>query len=379
MKRKLKILILTFYPNQSIPLRTQLAEVFGKYLSKKHKIVAFVRIKSEKKSHFFWENIEFYNVPSFKKYVKKVFQVVNSDKFDLIFSRDALSLLLICILIKKKSNIPLFFQFINPIKYFAEFNRKWYHPKSIGGSIKERLLMKFMKKADLILPPSEWMGKYLISNRIDKKKIYVFENGANIGLFQPSKYPQSNKNPKFIYMGTLSKIRKLDILIKAMKIVCEKYKDAQLFMVGKGNDLNNLRNLTRKYGLEKNIIFTGLVPYENVHKYISKSHIALCPIPPYYQYQVSSPLKLFEYMSCSRPVIANKELPPHVKTIKNSKGGLLVDFNAESFAKSMIQLFQTSEKAEKMGLNGRKWLEENQSYERIAKDFENKVLKLIFN
>ena len=107
MKRKLNILILTYYPNQSIPLRTQLAEVFGKYLSKKHKIVAFVRIESEK-SHFFWENIEFYNVPIFKKYVKKLFQVVNSEKFDLVFSRDALSLLLIGILIKK-SLIYLYF------------------------------------------------------------------------------------------------------------------------------------------------------------------------------------------------------------------------------------------------------------------------------
>lgn len=377
MNKKLKILLFSHYTDQSIPIRTQLAEVFGNYLSKRHQIISIMISKSSKK-HFFWHNIEFYNFPRIK-FIKKTIYLLKSSNFNMIFARDDLSLLLFGYFIKKLYKIPLFFQFTIPIKFITELEYGGLHPINIGGMIKHVLLFKFMKVADLILPISEWMGKYLVSNGIDNRKIYNFPDGANPNLFKSSEFPSSKQNPTFIYIGAIAKIRKLNVIIKAMKIVTKSFKDAQLFMVGDGDNLNPLKNLTKKLGLEKNIKFTGLVPYEEVSKYIGKSHIALCPIADYYHYKLSSPLKLFEYMSCSRPVIANREIPAHIKTIKESKCGLLVDFNSKSFADAMINLYHNLNEAKEMGINGRKWIEKNRTYEKQAIEFEKKVLSLIYH
>ncbi|MFX1258530.1 MAG: glycosyltransferase, partial [Promethearchaeota archaeon] len=352
-------------------LRTQLAEIFGKYLSKRHQIISIMKSNSKKK-HFYWEGIEFYNLSIFN-FIKKIFQLLKKEKFDLVFARDDLSLLLMGFFIKKVYRIPLIFQFTIPIKFITALEFKWYHPINIGGMIKHTLLLKFMKKADLILPISEWMGKYLASNGIDYKKIYNFPDGANPNLFRVYEYPLSVKNPLFIYIGALGKIRRLDVLIEAMNIVVKKFESAQLFLVGTGDNIIFLKSLTRKLELEKNISFTGLVPYYEVPRYIGKSHIALSPIAPYYHYKLSSPLKLFEYLSCSRPVIANKEIPAHLKIIKESQAGVLVDFNPESFAKAMINLFKNLKKAIEMGINGRKWVEKNRTYEKQAIQLEKKM------
>lgn len=374
MKRELKILILPHYADQSIPMRTQAAEIFGNYMSLTHKCKALINTKS--KRHFFWKRIEFYNLPLFN-FIRKIFQLQKSFKFDIIFIRDDLLLLILGLILKKCYGLPVLIHYTIPIKFITDFDFKWYHPKRLGGTVKHLLTLKLMKKVDLVLPTSEWMGKYLISMGINEKKIHNYPNGANLDLFCPSPYPKDEKNPYYIYTGAISKIRKLDILLFAMKKVCNKYAKAHLYMLGYGDDINYLMQLAEKLGIKQNVTFTGQIPYNEVPKYLNKSHIALCSIAPLYHYKLASPLKLFEYMSSSKPVIANKEIPAHIKPVKESKCGLLVNFTSESFADAMIKIFEDPLMAEQMGKNGREWLEKNRSYKKIAQELESKIFKLL--
>lgn len=377
MKKKLRIILLTDPSNQKFPLRTEIAEVFGKYLSQKHQFIS-MHMKKSVKQHFFWNGIEFYLLPPYN-FFKRTFQLLRSHKFDAIFTRNHPFLLLFGWILKIIYGIPLIFHFTVPYRFITVEVYKWYHPKYLVGIFFHILILKIMKYTNLILPTSEWMEKYLISQKINPNKLFVFPNGTNLSLFKPKKYLSSLKNPKFIYIGIIDKRRKLDILIYAMKIVTETIKNAHLLMVGKGTAIENLKKITIKLNLEKNITFIGLVPYKKVPDYISNTHIALCPLPPNYCYKLSTPLKLFEYMSCSRPVIANKEIPTHLKTIKESKSGLLVDYTPESFAKAMLKLCQNPEKSKVMGINGRKWVEKNRSYKKLASDFEKRIFKILNN
>lgn len=371
----MKVLLFSHRSNQNIPLRTALAEVFGKYLSHKHTIIS-IQVKKSTNKHFFWKRIEFYILPLFK-FIKKTFSLLKSHKFDAIFIRNDLLLYLFGYLMKKIYGIPLIYQFTIPYKFLIRDIYKWYHPKNFAGIIIHTLLIKVMKNADLILPISYWMGKYLISQGICPSNVHIFPDGANLNLFKDKEYPISSKNPKFIYSGDMGIRRKLEFLIEAFKIVVEKYKIAHLFMVGDGTEIERLKKIIEELNLEKNITFTGLVPYEKVPDYIANVHIALSPIPPTYSFKLSSPLKLFEYMSCSRPVIANKEIPAHTKAIKESKGGLLVNYKIEAFAEAMIKLFQNPKESKDMGVRGRIWVENKRSYKKLALDLEKKILKIL--
>ena len=147
---------------------------------------------------------------------------MNKEKFDIIISRDDLFLLIIGLILKQFYKIPLIFQFTIPIKFITELNHKWYSPKNIGGMIKHTLLLKLMKRADLILPISKWMGKYVESYGVNPEKIHNFPDGANLDLFKIIQFPIDQTDPTYVYIGAIAQIRKLDVLINAMKIVCEK-------------------------------------------------------------------------------------------------------------------------------------------------------------
>jgi len=376
MKRKLNIVLFPQFTNQSIPMRTQTAEIFGNYLSNKHRIVSIMKSNTHKQI-FEWNNITFYNLP-FIKFLKKIIELLKKKEFDFLYLRDSFFLLIIAYLIKKKHRIPISIHQINSIKHLAELFHKWYHPKALGGVIVNALHLKLLKKVDLVLPTSEWMGKYLISQGVPADRIYPLPNGANLDFYQLFLEANYIKKFDFIYIGTLAKVRKLEILIEAMKIVSEKYKNASLIMVGTGNDLPNLKALVKSLDLGKNIIFKGQVPYEDVPKYICQSYIGLSPVPPIYMYKVSSPLKMFEYWGCKLPVIANRGIPSHVKAIDQSKGGLLVDYNSQSFASAMMRLKDDATMIKKFGENGRRWVEKNRTYEKLAYDFENEVISRFF-
>jgi glycosyltransferase involved in cell wall biosynthesis len=370
--KKLKILLFPQYTDQSIPLRTEIAEIFGRYLSKRHDIISVIKTKSNNK-HFFWNNIEFYNLPNVN-FIKTLNRLVKTHDFDIVYARDSLFLLLLGYILKKRFKIHLIFNVVNPVGYLTELYHKWYHPRWIGGLIVNTLLLKLMKKADLILPTSEWMGKYLISQGIDANKIYTFHNGANLDFFRLKR--DMKKEYDLIYIGTMAKVRRLEILINAMKIVVKKFKDASLIMVGDGDGLEHLKNLTKEFDIENNITFTGKVPYEEIPGLISKASIGLSPVPPIYMYKVSSPLKTFEYMSCSIPIIANRGIPSHIKTMRESKAGILVDYTPESFAKAMIKLISSPNIALEMGNAGRKWVETYRSYEQLALNLEERIINL---
>ena len=76
---------------------------------------------------------------------------------------------------------------------------------------------------------------------------------------------------KFIYVGSLIKRKHLDVVIKAFKKAsCS---EDTLLVVGGGPEEESLKRLTKELDLEKQIVFTGRVPREQVLVYMKDSHV----------------------------------------------------------------------------------------------------------
>ncbi len=179
-----------------------------------------------------------------------------------------------------------------------------------------------------------------------------------------------------LYSGTLDKLRKLDMIIEAFSIVRVQEDDLKLLLVGDGDDRLHLQQLAKSSGYSNDIVFVGKVPYQDMPKILKTATIALCPVPPLDIYLISSPTKLFEYMVMGIPIIANEEIPEQRDALEESSGGVLVKFNAESFAIKIIELLNSPEKTLSMGINGQKWVLVNRSYERMAIDVEKRYFEL---
>ena len=148
-------------------------------------------------------------------------------------------------------------------------------------------------------------------------------------------------------------------------------------MVGDGNDRNNLEKLATKLEINKNIVFTGQIPYFDIPSFISISDVCLSPINPIDIYKVSSPTKLFEYMVMFKPIVANKEIPEQREVLEESNGGILTSFEMESFANGIMSLLDNKDLSKEMGKNGYNWVIKNRSYENMALEVEKRYLALL--
>jgi glycosyltransferase involved in cell wall biosynthesis len=201
---------------------------------------------------------------------------------------------------------------------------------------------------------------------VNPKKIIVIGNGVNTSLFTPHKIPvdlniTSLISKKFIvgFSGSLICWQGVDYLISAMSYVVKEKQNCHLVIVGDGPEKHNLECLTKKLNLTEYVTFIGNVDYNILADYINLFNICICyKIPLKSGY---SPLKLFEYMACGKPIIASNVAGFEVITEKNI--GLLVTPRSEKeLAKAILILIQDDLLTQKMGRNAREYAERECSW-----------------
>jgi glycosyltransferase involved in cell wall biosynthesis len=105
----------------------------------------------------------------------------------------------------------------------------------------------------------------VISNGVDNTRYYPanWDNGQSRLQSLPDEDIESRYHlpprPRILFVGRLMKDKKIDLLIQAMKSVCEE-RNAHLLVVGRGDERESLEALVRDLDLEQNIHLLGYVP-----------------------------------------------------------------------------------------------------------------------
>src|SRR2546428_11194843 len=87
---------------------------------------------------------------------------------------------------------------------------------------------------------------------------------------------------------------------------------------GDGPDRQRREALVEAEALRGQVTFTGSVPYREVPRYIGSFDVAVSLKPPMLP---GSPLKVREYMSCARPVIASRGTQYDFAIVEEAGGG----------------------------------------------------------
>ncbi|WP_255334807.1 glycosyltransferase family 4 protein [Methanosarcina sp. KYL-1] len=197
---------------------------------------------------------------------------------------------------------------------------------------------------------------------INLPPLQVFEGDTD--PFIEEKYKD---NDIIIYVGGLAEERGIFNLIEAINKISIKYNTIKLLLLG-NFETNQFKNkcfeYIKKNKLEKNIEYLGFLPHTEIPKYIKISKIGTVLLHPTERFKKTAyPLKLFEYMACGKPVLAS-DLPAMGKIVKETKCGLLTDpKNMEKISDSIIYLLENPQKAEEMGMNGKKAVETKYNWE----------------
>jgi glycosyltransferase involved in cell wall biosynthesis len=138
---------------------------------------------------------------------------------------------------------------------------------------------------------------------------------------------------------------------------------------------NDLLELCRELGVEERFIFTGVIAYDRVPLYINASDICTAPFIFARNSKIGlSPLKLYEYMACGKPVIASS-IKGVSDALEASGGGIhVLPENPDALAEGILKLLDNPDMRMKMGSKGLSYVIENYSWYSVAKKV-NEVCK----
>jgi glycosyltransferase involved in cell wall biosynthesis len=232
-----------------------------------------------------------------------------------------------------------------------------------------------LRRANKIIVVSSKLKETLHNDyAIPMDKIVIIPNGADIELFKPmdidSARRQTNLPPAefyVVFVGDLVAWHGPSYLIESIPIILKECPKTKFLIVGDGMLKQELVETANKIGVSDYVIFTGMVPYSKVPIYINSGDICVGAFIKEIGKQVgASPLKIGEYMSCGKPVVASRI--SGLEILEENEAGILVEPESpSSLAQAIIKLLQDKELRCQMGMNGRKYMVQNHSWECVAR------------
>ena len=206
---------------------------------------------------------------------------------------------------------------------------------------------------------------------IPLERIAVFPSGTDVQRFVPqdvvSSRLQLGLHPSFPYIGFIGSFYRyqgLTCLLDAMVLIKKVCPTVHLLLVGDGEVREELRQQANRLELENCITWTGHVPYVDVPVWIAA--MSLCVAPFRGDRGETSPVKLFDYLACHRPVVASA-IPSVVSAFTAQSGVQLVPPDQPRLlADAIIALIQDPDRCQAMGQDGRRFVEKSFSWAVIA-------------
>lgn len=130
--------------------------------------------------------------------------------------------------------------------------------------------------------------------------------------------------------GRFSSEKGFDMAVEAAKILKDNNIDFIWYFVGDGPEKEKLQNLIQKYGLEENIIITGM--QKNPYPYMAACDVYVQP-----SYLEALGLTMLEAHRLNKPVITTATVGGN-KLVENKKNGIICEISADSLAENIINL-----------------------------------------
>jgi len=256
------------------------------------------------------------------------------------------------------------------------------HNVNFGGKLREKLLKYTDKFCNFTIVISQIVAKEMIEKKIvPKNKLKIICNGIDFKEFNLNKNKVQKKINRelkikknqniLISVGRLTEQKGYFYMIETVRILNKKYSDLIWIVLGDGEDKMKLEKQIKIENLQKNILFLGIK--ENVVEYLFDSDIFIMP-----SLWEGLPLSLLEAMACGLPVIAtNVGGIPEI--VKDKISGFLVEpKNPTILAEKIEYLLNLDiDSRKKMGIEGRKIVEEKFSLRKMVEKYENLYEKLL--
>ena len=224
----------------------------------------------------------------------------------------------------RKYDIPFVYYWTDV--YHAQIPLKFYQP--VGKFIEKRIL----KDSDAVIVINDRLKEYVLNMGADSGKTYVEKAGLDFKFFNCNisgkrlrkKFNIHDDDVLILFVGWLYRFSGL---VETAKEICknrQKIKNIKLLIVGEGDAYKDLQQVIEKYNMGDYVFMAGKQPYQSIPEFIAASNI--CILPSFNNDIMDDivPIKMYEYMSMSKPVIAT-ELPGVIREFGENNGVFYVN------------------------------------------------------
>lgn len=237
---------------------------------------------------------------------------------------------------------------------YAESNLAYFYARPV--------LQRFFKRLDAVVavsrPARDFASQYFSADW------RIIPNGVDTEAFRRPATPVPelmDGRPNVLFLGRFDESRKgYKYALRALRWVKQMFPDVRLVVVGRGSP-SRYEGAVRKYNLENNVLYAGVVSDEDRARYMASCRFMIAPST----HGESQGIVLLEAMAAGLPVVAGR-IPGYATVLRHgTEGFLTTPGNEHSLALAMVRLLSDPDLAVRMAAAGRVKAEEY-SWSKIA-------------
>lgn len=277
------------------------------------------------------------------RYLREEHRILMAERPDLIIARLDVYMLS-AVLLAKRLNLPLVLEVDSPEVYeFRKFNTRYWRLPFLLETIEAYNI----RQAGACITVSRKIAEFYQKRNVVNCPMHVVSNGADLSKFNPEISGADIRAQYGLadaivigFIGSFHFWHGIENLITLIRTALAQEARVKFLLVGDGGPMKpQVQKFVAENGLQNRVILTGHIKHDEVGRYIAAMDIVLAPYPPL-EFFYYSPVKIFEYMACGKPVLSSR-LGQIAEIIQDGENGFISEPGDNGdYARKLARLIQ---------------------------------------
>jgi glycosyltransferase involved in cell wall biosynthesis len=231
-------------------------------------------------------------------------------------------------------------------------------------------------RAKAITVPTPGMRSILLERGQPDGKVVLLRNAVDVDRFAIAPGGAVQEPRRVLYCGTVGLAQGVGTLVEAARRLEQEGDQVEVVIAGDGAERAQLEQRASELGLER-VRFAGRVARDRIPDLIASADITVMSLRDVPLFQDAVPTKLLEYMAAAKPVVAAAG-GQVAEVMRQSGAGIACPpEDPAAMAAAIRTLASDSDRAQAMGLEGRRYVEEHLSRRSFVAQLEQILESLV--
>ena len=312
----------------------------------------------------------------FKHFRNRIVEVAKSEQAEIIHAHVPYRVGIPSMQAARILNLPFVYEMRGLWEESAIASGRW-RAGGIAYRRFRRLENKVLKNADAVVCISNTLRDEAISRGVEPNRIFVVPNAVNHTI-EPSQKPdlyieaeEKLANHSVVgYIGSLRSLEGVNLTANAVAKLRKNGINAKFFVLSSESGQADLREYCRELGIDNDSYIVGPVPHGQVSHFYKLIDVFVVSRPDTRVTRLVTPLKPFEAMYHSRPLVMS-DLPALAEIVENGENGILYPpGNLSGLVESISSILADKSYGDRLGKAAREWIISERTWPDVCTEYD---------